>query len=59
MKKTVFDGMLPQLVLLPPLGHKKTIGGTLGIALFKTGRLVRIWTFECWQTYRQTQNFII
>ena len=45
--------MLPQLVLLPPLGHKEAIA-TLGypIAL----KLVRVGTFDCWQTDKQTHT---
>ena len=53
--------MLPQLVLLPPLGHKETIG-TLGYDVsnsFKTEGLVRDWTFVKWQKDTQTRLYNI
>ena len=49
--------MFPQLALLPPLDHKEAIG-TLGYLSysFKTGGQVRVRTFECPQTNKQTDT---
>ena len=55
--KDFFKNICIFWALLPPLGQKKAID-TLGypILSFKTGGLVRVWTFEWWKTHTRLYN---